>query len=214
MKTVSIIGDSYSTYAGWVPEGYAAWYADGGNEAENDLQCVEQTWWHSLCAKYGLELVTNGSFSGTTVCHTGYNGMDYSNISFVARLEKDFGADCREPDILLIFGGTNDHWAGVPLGQLQYADWTQEQLYSFAPAFCKMLDHFTRRFPNTKIYNLLNDFIYDETMRKLIYDACEHYGVPVIAFGDVPKDNGHPNQAGMAAIREQIAQRLKCDGVL
>lgn len=214
MKTLSIIGDSYSTYAGWVPEGYAAWYADGGNEAENDLTGVEQTWWHSLCAQENLKLLCNGSFSGTTVCHTGYNQMDYSDISFVARLERDFGPNCEGPDILLIFGGTNDHWAGVSLGRLQYENWTKEELYTFAPAFCKMLDYFTTRFPNTNIYNLLNDAILDETMRQQIFEACSHYGVPVIAFSEVAKDNGHPNQAGMAAIREQIVRQLRADGVL
>ena len=39
-----------------------------------------------------------------------------------------------DPDIILVFGGTNDSWAGSPIGEYVWADWTDEQLYSFRPA--------------------------------------------------------------------------------
>ncbi|MGN1154773.1 MAG: SGNH/GDSL hydrolase family protein, partial [Agathobacter sp.] len=46
--TMAILGDSYSTYDGYVPDDYATWYNDHGNEAPNDMTSVEQTWWHHL----------------------------------------------------------------------------------------------------------------------------------------------------------------------
>lgn len=40
-KKVSILGDSYSTFAGHNPEGYAPFYPND----RNDVTKVEETWW-------------------------------------------------------------------------------------------------------------------------------------------------------------------------
>ena len=40
-KKVSILGDSYSTFKDYNPEGYNPFYPD----ANNDVKEVEQTWW-------------------------------------------------------------------------------------------------------------------------------------------------------------------------
>ena len=48
--------------------------------------------------------------------------------------------DRGNPDVLLVFGGTNDSWAKAPVGSYQYADWTKADLYSFRPAFCRLMD--------------------------------------------------------------------------
>ncbi|MBP5719925.1 MAG: hypothetical protein J6W82_02525, partial [Bacteroidales bacterium] len=40
-KKVSVLGDSYSTFKGSNPDGYAPFYPD----ANNDVKEVEQTWW-------------------------------------------------------------------------------------------------------------------------------------------------------------------------
>ena len=40
-KKVSILGDSYSTFEGMIPEGYAVYYPNNGN----DVKEVSQTWW-------------------------------------------------------------------------------------------------------------------------------------------------------------------------
>src|SRR5574344_1656725 len=39
--------------------------------------------------------------------------------------------DC--PDIIFIFGATNDSWANSPIGDYKYADWTRQDMYSFRP---------------------------------------------------------------------------------
>ena len=44
MKRAIIFGDSYSTYEGFVPEGYAIYYP------RLDVNSVNETWW-SLVAK-------------------------------------------------------------------------------------------------------------------------------------------------------------------
>ena len=43
-KTVVILGDSYSTFDGYVPEGFAVWY-DSNVKEQNDVCEAEQTWW-------------------------------------------------------------------------------------------------------------------------------------------------------------------------
>lgn len=205
MRTFSILGDSYSTYAGWNPEGYAPWYAPEGNAAPNDVRCVEDTWWYGLG---DWKLLCNSSYGGSTVCDTGYNGEDSSAYSFVTRMKRDFGQDCEEPDILLIFGGTNDHWAGSPVGDLRFSGWTSEDLKAFAPAFCYMLDYLTQRFPRTRIYNLQNDWIFDPVMCCRITEGCAHYRVKNILLSGIEKQNGHPNRTGMMEIRKQVGQAI------
>ena len=46
------------------------------------------------------ELERNNSYSGSTVCHTGYKGADYSDRSFITRM-----VDLGQPDIILVFWG-------------------------------------------------------------------------------------------------------------
>lgn len=42
IKTVAILGDSYSTFDGYIPEGNACWYFTTP-QGENDVVAVEQT---------------------------------------------------------------------------------------------------------------------------------------------------------------------------
>lgn len=206
-QTIAILGDSYSTYKDWVPEDYNYWYADEGNECENDITSVEQTWWRQLVTKGDYELIANCSFSGSPVCNTWYDQADATGVSFIKRMYRELGPKTQSPDILLVFGGTNDFWAGVPIGEVKYADWTVEELKSFAPAFCKMMDYLTKTHTSSKIYNIINDEI-TGPIRKLSLEICEKYQVPCILLENVEKENGHPNQAGMTAICEQVLRAI------
>ena len=62
-KKVSILGDSYSTFKGCNPEGYAPFYPD----AHNDVKEVEQTWWSLYIQAKGYQLEKNNSWGGTTI---------------------------------------------------------------------------------------------------------------------------------------------------
>ena len=85
-KNVMIFGDSYSTYDGYIPKGYAVYYAD--MECDNtDVRKVEETWWHRVCSDLSLHLVRNDSWSGSTLCNTGYNGDCSETNSFIYRME-------------------------------------------------------------------------------------------------------------------------------
>lgn len=211
MKTISLLGDSYSTYLGWVPSDYNYWYDDNGNECENDMTSVEQTWWRLLCKEMNLKMIANCSSSGSTVCNTGYEMTDASTTSFIHRMKRELGEERglkSQPDILLVFGGTNDFWAGVPIGTEQYENWDEECLKQFAPAFAYMFDYLRTWNPQSKIYSIVNDEINNEC-RNVMDRVATHYGIEQILLHDISKDNGHPNVSGMQEIMKQVKHSLE-----
>ena len=60
-KTV-ILGDSYSTFAGYIPEGNVIYYSPEDAYGSRVTR-VEQTWWHQLISATDSELVKNLSIS-------------------------------------------------------------------------------------------------------------------------------------------------------
>ena len=48
-KSVSVLGDSYSTYENFVTLGTnELWYYAQNGEAKTDVKNVRQTWWHQV----------------------------------------------------------------------------------------------------------------------------------------------------------------------
>lgn len=202
-KSVSILGDSYSTFRGYLePDSNFVWYSATPNRT-NDVTDVRQTWWHRLLSDTGMKLCVNNSFSGSTVCNTGYHGNDYTDRSFIARMDN---LGC--PDIIYVFGGTNDSWAGVPVGEFKYDGWTKEDLYKFRPAAAYMLDYMTKRYPNVEIVWLVNSGLLAEVTES-IAEICRHYGVDFIRLQSIDCLEGHPSIKGMGQIADQIKAHRK-----
>ena len=109
------------------------------------------------------------------------------------------------PDLLIIFGATNDSWANSPIGEFVWTDWTPEQLKSFRPALAYMLSYVVDRYPNTDIVYIINDGLKPE-ITSSIKEACNHYGVQYLQLKDIDKTAGHPNINGMKQIAEQLNQ--------
>ena len=198
--SVSILGDSYSTFEGYLtPDTMDIWYFAGPQDARRtDVTKVGETWWMQLIKKRDWKLEVNNSWSGSTICYTGYRDEDYSNRSFVLRT-----AALGSPDIILIFGGTNDSWAGSPIGEYKFEGWTKEDLFSFRPAMARMLSMMVDYYPNVEIYFILNDGLKEE-INESVRTVCKHYQVPCIELVGIDKQNGHPSVKGMKQIREQI----------
>lgn len=203
-KSVSVLGDSYSTFENYVePKSNEMWYFVHPNPDLTDVNDVKQTWWHQLIKEGGYRLEQNNSYSGSTICTTGYRGEDYTPRAFITRMDN---LGC--PDILLIFGATNDSWANSPIGEFVWSDWTEEQLKSFRPALTYMLSHIVDRYPNTELLYIINDGLKPEITSSIV-EACDHYGVPYVQLKDIDKTAGHPNIHGMKQIKEQVAAALK-----
>ena len=62
--TLAILGDSYSTFAGLMPQGNYIYYP---HEGIPDVADAEDTWWRQLIARRHLRLLINDSSSGTTI---------------------------------------------------------------------------------------------------------------------------------------------------
>ena len=196
-KAVSILGDSYSTYEDFVtPATNELWYYAKNSEQKTDVKDVRQTWWHQLIKENGWRLAVNNSYSGATISYTGYDGNDYSPRSFNTRMD-----NLGQPDIIFIFGATNDSWAGSPIGDFKYEGIKKADLYEFRPALAHMLRWMTDRYVNTEIYFILNTELKDE--------INTHYGVPVITLTEVDKISGHPSVKGMRQIADQVNSFLK-----
>ena len=159
---------------------------------------VRQTWWHQFIKENDYRLCVNNSFSGATICNTGYRQADYSDRSFITRMDE---LGC--PDVIFIFGATNDCWAGAPLGEYKYGGWTKEDLYRFRPAMAYMLNHMIDRYPNVEIYFLLNSGLKEE-FNESVRATCKHYGIDCIELHDIDKQSGHPSVKGMEQICDQI----------
>ena len=84
LGNVLIFGDSYSTYEGDIPEGYAVYYS-GHREKDPDISSVEKTWWGRLLSDTDSRLIQNNSWSGSTIGYTGYVGDCSKTSSFIYR---------------------------------------------------------------------------------------------------------------------------------
>ena len=220
LGNIFILGDSYSTFEGHIPEGFASYYFKSGphylvahpDEAkpcERDVHTVEETWWYTLAKENG-KLVRNCSWSGTTICNTGYGGCDNSKVSFIARLEKllDGGFFVENKiDTLFLFGGTNDSWSNAPLGEKKDADWTKEDLFCVFPAFSYLINVLKTRLPEVKVYCILNTWLKPE-IAEYYTAVCEANQVDAIKLHDIDKICGHPTTLGMASIKEQVLDHI------
>ena len=189
--TVSILGDSYSTYTGWIPQENEAWYGPG---IGNDVQDVSDTWWHRLINDNGLKLELNNSWSGATICNTGYRGEDYTERSFLTRS----GSLGNNPDVIFIFGGTNDSWAASPLGETDGTD-----MFTVRPAAKAMLKNIKANYPDALSVVIINTELSND-IEKILVETCDSEDVPYIKLQAIDKQYGHPSIHGMQQISSQV----------
>ena len=203
VKSVSVLGDSYSTFEGYMtPSTNELWYYARPNK-NTDVNDVSQTWWHKFIKENGFRLCVNNSYSGATIGYRGYAANDYSDRSFITRMNN---LGC--PDIVFVFGGTNDSWAGEPVGNYKYEDFRKGDFYTYRPALAYLLKYMTDRYVNTEIYFIINDGLRDDITSSTV-EICKHYGVKYILLHDIDKKGGHPTIKGHAMIAEQITAALR-----
>lgn len=202
-QTIAVLGDSYSTYEGFIPEDNAIWYYNPTHTDQTDVTSVEQTWWWQVVKEGGYKLGMINAYSGSTICNTGYRDEDFTDRSFVTRAN-----NLGNPDIILICGATNDSWAGVKMGEYQYEGWKRADLYYFRPAMAKMLSDIRQHYPNVDVYFILNSEL-KEVVNQSVDEVCRHYNVPVIKLKDIDKKSGHPSVKGMKSFAEQVLKVLQ-----
>lgn len=199
-----LIGDSYSTFTGHIPEGYRAWY-HGEETEDTDVRKVQETWWYPLFDGKENILLRNDSFSGSTICNTvrPQLSVDTSFVNRLDRLIADGFFQRNVPDTVIVFGGTNDHWIKVPVGAPQYEDFTREDLLCLLPACGYLAGKLNDVCPGARICWLLNDILPDGISGG-IREIAHHYGQETLQFPHIDKMAGHPSIRGMKEIREEV----------
>lgn len=227
-RSVSILGDSISTYAGYIPEGNACYYS--GTNADVTHPC--QTWWHRVMNRCGMVLNTNNSWSGARI-----SGAGESAASVRATL-LDNGT---EPDVIIVYMGINDFNGGVPIGDYDCKR-LPERNDVFKEAYALTLKNIEVKYPNAKIYAMTlppvgratstNDvpeinsagvalWEYNDAIRHV----CRAFNVEVIDtescqineyngsvnFGDYNAETDiflHPNKTGMKKLASKVIKSI------
>ncbi len=211
LGNVVIFGDSYSTLENYIPKGNNCYY--GVSRADTvclNVTKLEHTWWGKLLKETDSNLLLNESYSGSTICYTGWNGY-CEEQSFVARLEKLINAGFftqNRVDTLFLFGGTNDCWVPSPFGEIGKNSYEKQDLANTYPAIEYFLMQVKKASPNTRVIGLINtDFPteYKEKLQMIFKNA----GVEFIAFSYIEKGQGHPNANGMQNICDEILKYLE-----
>lgn len=205
-NNVFIMGDSYSTYEGYIPEGYHTYYSD---ERANDpvVKGVEKTWWKIMEDENNLNIVLNDSFSGSTVCNTVRETLTVES-SFISRIDKYIKEnffDENKIDTVFIFGGTNDSWIDAPVGELKYSEWSLDELKCVLPAFCYLVDRAKKLVENIVV--IINSDLKEE-ITSGFREACEKYNVRYVCLKEIDKQFGHPTESGMRQIAKQVTDCL------
>lgn len=140
MKQISIIGDSISTYYGFVPDGYKVYY----NEEialENQLTSVDDTWWRIVCKHLGAEICVNNSYSSSRVSGNGFPCA--SSDERTSSLHTEGAA----PDLILLYIGANDFGRGIGIKENPF--FYKEAI--FYDAYKNMLQKIMHNYPDSQI---------------------------------------------------------------
>ena len=148
-KWISILGDSISTYEGWIPSGNSIYYP------KDDVDNVNKTWWHMLLSKLEAKLCVNQSWSGRRVTDDGATEARAASLG-MGKLHREVGQTYKNldgseevattrinPDVILILLGTNDYNNGVAVGELTQRCVFNYPLTSFSDSYYAMLKQIT-----------------------------------------------------------------------
>lgn len=130
-KTISFIGDSITTFAGYNTEGNVTYYP------AYDLQNVNQTWWQQLVEKTGAKLLTNDSYSGSCIAR-----LNEGN------LQTRLNVIDPQTDLCLVMMGANDTTVQVPLGNFDPT--ASQDTSTFYGGLCNAVTNLAKNYPNTK----------------------------------------------------------------
>ena len=208
-STFSILGDSISTFAGYIPSENEAFYPRIGYDVDE----VDQTWWRLLAKETSLHLVSNESYSGSRISQTGARPAWTSFLS-------DKRQENLEADAIIIFGGTNDFGQENPaslavfsaaydeLVSSMLARHRQSELY-----FCTPLQRTDRELheANERGWDQID---LAETIRECVARHTKAHLIDLASYpirkGDgLLQDQLHPTREGMKLICQLIKQGME-----
>lgn len=226
-KNFSILGDSISTLEGYNPHGYNIFY-DKVKQKQAGVLTWEDTWWGMVIKHFSGKLLVNNSWSGSRVAAIPGSKEIFPSACSEERtagLHSTSQSGIRtDPDIIIIYIGTNDWGFGTPLK-------SEPGVQGFAEAYQKMLAAIHINYPNAEIWccSLMptcmqskDDFVfpyyyggihmkeYNNIIKKCV--KSNHKNHVNICYMDTYKhsvpydsiDGSHPTAAGMKTIADLI----------
>ncbi|MBQ7875232.1 MAG: hypothetical protein IJ306_08775, partial [Oscillospiraceae bacterium] len=165
-KTISILGDSISTYTGVSNNNdynstigkNAVYYTEGKLGVYQP-----DTWWQQTIDALGMELLVNNSWSGSCILHTRSNTVG-AYVDRCVQLHNDSTGE--EPDVIAVFMGTNDfsyYQSKLGTADIDYSalitdngdgTFTYAEPATSCEAYAIMLHKMTNRYPDAEIYCL------------------------------------------------------------
>lgn len=107
-KRISVIGDSISTFEGFIPTINRCFYYPG-NASMTGVPTVADTWWMRTIDALDAEFLANASYSGSMV-----EGIGFPAGESPERARQVLGSGDEMPDDILVFYGINDYgWGGA-----------------------------------------------------------------------------------------------------
>ncbi len=207
---IGFVGDSITTYKGYVPNGYAYFPYD-------TFFPVNKTWWKMTQEALGCKLGINNSYSGTCVLKRYGNGSNSGET--MARLEKCKRADQIDPDILVVYMGMNDC----------LVDPKDVTVAEFEKSYENMINNIYKLYPDVKLFvctlsydvnyqnkpNLDAHLTQKENFNQVIRKIANNHQIPIIDFAsaftssEYLLDTVHPNALGMVELSKLAVEEIK-----
>lgn len=212
---ISFLGDSITTYDGYSNNSSYNSTLSNNNKyypstnSNNDLSSVKDTYWYQTINELSLKLCVNNSCDASRVSDTRNDSIP-SGLSRAMELHSSIA----EPDIIVVYIGTNDIANGV-------------SLEVFYEAYEQMITDITDRYLNADVYvcTLLPEKRYDddallcsfnEAIKTIagMYDCnvVDFYADSGITWSNYTKytiDNLHPNALGMDRLTSCLVNAIK-----
>ena len=170
-KKIAIVGDSISTYNGWLPSSvsgfsgttYATYYPHG------DVNSVDKTWWYQVALNLGINPtdIANTSWSGGTVCGDS-TSTTYGKPACSTKRITDIAIRGFIPDIILVFISCNDWYqCGLSGYSTTLGDWAikdaipaEGTVNKFRNAYALMLAKIRQAYPISRVFccTILDDY--------------------------------------------------------
>lgn len=180
--TISVMGDSISTYTGWSDAnpitsedceyryGEAYYGPEGGDFHNTDL-LVEDTWWHQAATELEAEILVSNAGNSTGLLHASYPAnaqwQQYLQDMLAYKSRPYYlGTEEQDPDIIALYIGSND-MAKVPVSQFGSVDavnfdtlivenedgtYTYAEPVTVAEAYCILLHKISVTYPDAEVY--------------------------------------------------------------
>ena len=150
------MGDSISTFTGWMPEGYG-----NGHYPRNDsgVTTDDKTWWMELANALGMDVLVTDSKGGTRVStFGGETTLAGCTDERVSKLAVTRHGKTIDPEVIIVYMGINDFNYGdgvtpaTPLGDYTGKTAVPETTDTFSAAYGVMLSKICTSYPTAQIY--------------------------------------------------------------